>query len=148
MVGFCDKLKPVVVSRATTQTTKKVLSAIDEHITLGLCVSAAGDHLTPLIVLEKKNLPRNLPEKLISTFAWSGQSSGWMPKQIFSHWAEQVFLPELEVLRAKNNKPKAPVLLWLDGHSSRDNPDTMELFRKHNITVAIIPAHTSHIAAA
>ena len=40
---------------------------------------------------------------------------------------------------------ESPVLLILDGHTSRENPLSLELFRRFNISVLVIPSHTSHI---
>lgn len=42
-------------------------------------------------------------------------------------------------------KPNAPALLYVDGHSSRRNPDTLAALAAANVTVITFVAHASHL---
>ena len=65
-----------------------------------------------------------------------------MSNEGFRGWTENVFLPHIK--KARQN-PDEPVLLVVDGHSSRSQADVMESFASNNVHVLVIPAHTSHI---
>jgi hypothetical protein len=55
------------------------------HVTLALCVSAAGRLLKPFAILSLKNLPDNCHD-LLTDYHWGYQSSGWMTKELFEKW--------------------------------------------------------------
>jgi hypothetical protein len=97
------------------------------------------------VILPKKTLPKNLDSNLVNRFAWAGQSAGWMTKEIFGDYISSVFIPHVNELRATLQTPKAPALLWVDGHASRNHPSCMALLATNCITVATFPSHTTHI---
>ncbi|MBY0308971.1 MAG: hypothetical protein K2Q09_09540 [Phycisphaerales bacterium] len=47
---------------------------------------------------------------------------------------EKVFLPDLQRRRRAEEKPDAPALLYVDGHSSRANPKVLRLLREANVS--------------
>jgi hypothetical protein len=53
-----------------------------EHISLGLCVSASGQSLRPLVILPLKQLPTLSPE-VLGFYAVSGSDTGFMTKEIW-----------------------------------------------------------------
>lgn len=114
------------------------------HVTLALCINAAGKLLKPLAILEVSSIPFNFDE-ILDDFHWSYQPSGWMTKEIFKSWAREVFLPAVELLRIEHNLPNEPALLYVDGHSSRHNIELLEFLKDKNIHVVLIPPHSSHI---
>lgn len=130
MLAWGSQMKAVVIPRSCKKATA-IIERYSEHITLGLCVSAAGDHMLPLIILPLKTLPKSCDDLI--------PFCGWITKEIFHNWLLEVLVPHINSIR-KNNEP---ALLWVDGHSSRSNLEAIELLRKHNITMATIPSHTS-----
>lgn len=115
------------------------------HITLVFCISASGGHVKPLAILPMKNFPGSLAP-LIDAFHWCGQDNGWMIEELFQEWVIDIFIPHVKSVRSSlNQDEKAPALLYLDGHSSRQCPDALSALKRENITAITIPAHTSHV---
>ena len=92
---------------------------------------------------QKQEFPRELDD-LITKENWrfTQQDAGWISKQGFEGWVDNIFLPHINSTR--ENK-EDPVLLVMDGHSSRSQADVMQKLRENDVHVLIIPAHTSHI---
>ncbi|KAJ6247905.1 protein derived from transposon [Anaeramoeba flamelloides] len=68
-----------------------------------------------------------------------------LPTYLILPWAIEVFIPYVLKMRKKLNCKGDRALLILDGHSSRSNPDVLDLFALYNIDCVVIPAHSSHI---
>ena len=132
--------KPKVVVPSSAKYGVIEAKELDFHITLGLCISADGKHVCPLLILPLKNFPQDLNE-YAGCYCWSGQTSGWMTKEIFEQYIDRVFVPHVQSKRKENER----VLLVLDGHSSRSNDKLMERLKAHRIDVLVLPAHSSHI---
>jgi hypothetical protein len=143
MLGWNEKTAKVVVHCSNKQAVATDTKIVREHITIGLCVSANGGHMTPVVILPLVNLPP-LPFDYSDFYAFAGQESGWMTLGIFTNWVREIFIPELEVVR-KNKKLTGKALLWVDGHSSRANAEAIRLLKDHNVELATFPSHTSHI---
>ena len=114
------------------------------HVTLALCISAAGRFLRPMAILEVASLPLNCND-LIYDFHFAYQSSGWMSLNLFEKWTRQVFIPAVKGIRIECNLQDKPALLFVDGHSSRHNATLMEYLVTENIHCVLLPPHTSHI---
>lgn len=114
------------------------------HITFTMCVAADGTTCRPLVILPLQTMPSDL-EEAHEYFCWAGSTSGWINADIFDGWCEKVFLPFVRSQRQKIGCPKAPALLWLDGHGSRSSEHAMSLLKADNVFVVTIPGHTSHI---
>jgi hypothetical protein len=65
--------------------------------------------------------------------------SAWQTKESFEQAMETVILPGIR----KRRKPGEPVLLLLDGHSSRINLPLWRRCQNEGIDVVILPSHTS-----
>lgn len=116
------------------------------HITLALCITADGGSLTPLVILPNKEFPADLSE-IKGSFCWSGAESGWINAEVFHAWTQKIFLPDVQAKRAKLPHSDCPrrALLFVDGHSSRAQPDMLEELMNNNVDVFCFPSHTSHI---
>lgn len=115
------------------------------HITLIFCVSADGAHAAPTAILPKvKYLPGDA-KQFLGWFSMSSSDSGWINTEIFDDWVKQVFIPHIEAKRIFLKAPNQPALLYLDGHSSRNNSTTQNLLKSKNVYVVTIPPHTSHV---
>jgi hypothetical protein len=144
MLSFGESKSLVVIPHSQTTATTKTVPTPTEHITLVLCIDAAGGHTETLCILPLKNLPRSL-DLLSPKFSWAGQDSGWIDLVGFSNWVDKIFLPAVEERRKRPGLEDKPALLWVDGHSSRTNADVMTKLKANNVVVACIPSHTSHI---
>jgi hypothetical protein len=115
-----------------------------EHITLALCITAAGGVVRPLCILPLKELPRLNP-KTEQFFFISGQDNGSITKQIFENWTIGGFLPHVAQTRLAIGDSLAWALLLVDGHNSRDHMPSIIVLHVHRVVVLVLPAHSSTV---
>ena len=114
------------------------------HITLVCAVAADGSTLKTTVILPLKHFPRELQD-MSEEFHWAGQQAGWIDSSIYRDWVVRVFVPEVLRRREACGNVYEPALLWVDGHSSRADPEAIAHLTNNGIDVAVIPAHTSHL---
>ena len=119
------------------------------HITGMCCHNVRGAHPPPMIILPNsiQNVPIELQEFDSSGDAWFASSkSGWMTRDIFLVWCIN-FINWLSIYRKSlpASIRDARAVLITDGHGSRECPIGLEMLRRNNIDVLILPAHTTHI---
>lgn len=136
------KVKALI--RSSGKTPPLEVLEKQEHITLGVCVSAAGAALPVLVILPLKTLP-NMPERLLKLYLFTGQQTGWMTKEIWKEYIKNVFIPYLQEVRSTYQLNTARGLLIVDSHSSHEEEEAIELLHQNNIDVVVIPAHSSSI---
>lgn len=140
-----SKSRPMVIAPRDMDAVPVPQSDVMLHITLGVCISAVGQHSKTLAILPKVYLPREL-DYLSDVFCWSGQNAGWITTEILEKWTSHVFIPFVICIRESSSCEKSErALLILDGHSSRASAETMSLMNEAHIDVLTIPAHTSHL---
>jgi hypothetical protein len=137
-----NNLKVLVRSTGQRPTSKMITK--EEHITFGVCVSAVGGKLPPLLILPLKTLP-DLPPSLLNYYTITGQSNGWITTEIYSKWIIQVFIPYVVQKRRELNLPNTRALLIVDGHSSRLDATSVSALQQYAIDELVIPAHSSTI---
>jgi len=115
-----------------------------EHITLIVTSFADGTIMKTGAILPLKNLPNSL-ESMANDFHWAGTSSGWITAEIFDEWVANSFIPEIIRRRERLENTNAPALLLIDGHSSRECPDTLKKLQDLNIDVITFTAHATHL---
>lgn len=115
-----------------------------KHMSLGLCVSASGSYVRPLLILPLKNLPPLLPQ-VTTFFSFSGQLNGFIDNSIWHEWVKNVLIPHINKIRQQLGKPNQKALFIVDSHSTRKHQPTILLFEENNICVIILPAHSSTI---
>lgn len=125
-----------------------------QHMTAMCCHSAGGTAVPPLIVLPGlKKMPKELAGPALAgpNQAWYCSTvNGWMTEGtfycwvlLFCAWSSQYRATVLpQNLKAEN------ILLVIDGHTSRRCPWAIPMLMFHNITVLILPAHTTHLLQA
>lgn len=115
-----------------------------QHISLGLCISASGGFICPLLILPLKYLP-NLTPQVENFFSFAGQQNGFTDNKIWHNWIEKDLIPHINKVRTQIGKPDQKALLIVDSHSTRKHQPTITLFEEHNVMVIILPAHSSTI---
>lgn len=120
-----------------------VKNDINEHFTLVLCQSASGRIIRPMLIVPRKNVPKELlPFSDIIHFV--ANPSGWMTSQLFEIWVSEVFLREIENFRKNMNATGAKVILVVDNHTSRGNPVALRKLQSENIEVVGLVPHSSY----
>lgn len=120
-----------------------------QHITAVVTIAADGSYLPVLIILPLAKLPPDVDQSKYPMFEWAFQTNGWINCGIFEKYCRETVIPELKRRRAvleKQGIMNARGLLYVDGHSSRNNQELMEEFAANGIDVQCFVAHTSHIA--
>jgi hypothetical protein len=115
------------------------------HITGCVTVNGMGIYFKPLIILQNKRKLGSLREFTdFSDFATS--DTGWITKNIFTFWCI-CFIAQVQYYRLTLPEEirDQNILLILDGHKSRINLDAAVLLAFFNITVLILPGHTTHV---
>ena len=125
-----------------------------KHITAMCCHSAGGMAVPPLILLTGlANLPQELKSIDICSpdVAWFASSSrGYMNEQTYYIWAV-LFTTWLSGYRAMflpDNIKRSNILLLVDGAMVHKCPEALNLFVLHNVSVLVLPAHTTHLLQA
>lgn len=143
LVWGCNRFK--VLTRSSNKAGIVKEMEIHEHVTLCATIFGDGTALHPLIILPLVYLPQEIKTEDWPYFDWTGQTSGWISKDIFQQYCEDVLIPEFERRRKTLPADKQRGLLIVDGHGTRTNAGLMQKFRDANIDVIVLPAHTSHI---
>ena len=113
----------------------------DEHITLLLFISAAGNWTKPLAIFPLETEP-HLSEEVKDYFKITGQENGWIDGRIFKNSVENGFVEDMIKLRGDADKDEV-VLLLTDGHASRGSLDAKKLWDEFKIMILILPPHSS-----
>ena len=146
MLEITRPLKKVIPCTIPTYTEEEAPTF--PHITAMCSVNIIGTKPPLFFILQKKKkLPKELSDLLISGQIWMiSNPSGWMDRWSFFIWGLH-FLGWVSGFRASlpQNQRNKDILLILDGHSSRENPITLELFKMYNIHLLVLPGHTTHV---
>ena len=136
------KLK--VISRSGNPRPFATTAGKGEHISLGLCISASGSFLQPLLILPLKTLPP-LAEVINNFYAISGSENGFMTKELWLSYLDTTLIPGINNIRQLSGELDAWALVIVDGHNSRDLSEGVQCCRDHKIILACMPAHSSAI---
>ena len=122
-----------------------------KHITAMCAHSAGGAAVPPLLLLTQvKRLPQDLtgPDVDSTDICWFASTErGYMTERAFYIWAH-LFVAWLSGYRAAvlpDEIKGANILLVMDGCHAHRCPEALRLFRMHNVTVLLLPSHTTHL---
>ena len=119
-----------------------------DHITMVATISAGGYYLRPLYILKLKTLPLEVQESIrLGHCNVSGQKAGWMTATIYREWIK-TFLEDVKIQRTIHNIPNEPAILFVDPHSSRNDPEDEKLLLDNNIKIVEFPSKTTHLLQA
>ncbi len=131
-------------------TPQKTLPLIIEnqkypHITGVVTICADGFCLDPFIILADKKTKRNIENIIDKAFVVS-TPSGWMNKDCFIIYVLYFcsFLTHYR-LQLPPDLRDEPVLLIVDGHSSRENYLANYILNIFNVDLLVLPGHCTHV---
>ena len=116
-----------------------VTSGKSSTITILGCGSASGVAVPPYFVFPGVRMRSELLEGATPGANGDVSESGWSNSGIFKQYLESHFL------RYAPGRCEEPILLLLDGHKTHVSLGVIEWAKSNNITLHILPAHTSHI---
>ena len=108
-----------------------------ENITIQGCISAIGQLLPPYILYSGQHLMFDYTQGGPAGTCYGVSRKGWMTEVNFIDWFRNLFIPSLP--------DETPVMLFFDGHEMHMNYEVRQLAVKHDIVIAKIPPHTTHL---
>ena len=131
--------KPVKTIHAVGSHNPYCLSSgSKDQITVVGCVSAAGQHLPPMVIWDRKNLKPELTQGEYPQTIYGLSSKGWMDMELFEKWFSRLFLCCAPAAR--------PLLLLLDGHSSHYSPAAIRMAAEEQVILFVLPPNTTHLS--
>ena len=107
------------------------------QITTVCCVSASGVCVPPMVIWDRKTLSPELAKGEIPGTIYGLSATGWMDMELYEIWFKKHFLRHAPAAR--------PLLLLMDGHSSHYCIDSINLARREEITLFVLPPNTTHL---
>ena len=113
--------------------------------TLVMCIPAEGKALDTTLIWPQKTVPVEFNLFPLQDIHIYCQSSAYQTRESFTKMMINYYLPEMIRRRTVLKKESTPIILFLDGHSSRLSIPVIRFAFQHNIKLIILPAHTSSI---
>lgn len=135
-----DPTKTNVISGNDLPSPLPTSSSQLDNISALLMVSANGDKVPPLIIFKGKSVLNEWqapPEETCPGLAYAATPNGWVDSAVFERYFETIFLTFLGDAR--------PALVVCDGHTTHVSLNLIRTARRENVTILILPSHTSHI---
>jgi hypothetical protein len=143
MVGHVKGKLKLITRRDDPKPVLSVPERDPEHVTVVVTISAAGDHLDPLVIFPLATVPP-LDDTLRQAVFLAGQPAGWMTSELFRNLIFNSLVPQFEAKRRLLGLPAdEPVLLVFDGASTHVDLDLDTLAQKHHVYVFLLPVHSS-----
>ena len=142
------KIRKVIVPKSVDksnvfhQVSRKV-----NHISLLVCVSAAGDALTPLAIIKQK-IPSKLKTKAVrldEDIMIRQRDKPYMDESLFYKYITTVLIPYIDSVRQIHQIPKEQSVLLMDSASCHCSERILRFLGEHNVLVLVYPSHTSNI---
>ena len=130
--------KPMQVLCKTDQKPQAVTSQ-RETVTLIAAGNAIGTCIPPFFVFKGRRMMPSLLNNVSSGTSGIVSRSGWSNTEVFKMYLANHFLKYVQ------GADDAQKLVLYDGHRSHIHPDIIEWAKQHNITLFVLPPHTSHI---
>ena len=72
-------------------------------------------------------------------------NSGWQTDVTFAEYLKDHLLSQSIQRRDEQKREEQTILLLLDSHITRAQPDLLQFCRNHNVAILTFPSHTSHL---
>ncbi|GFT86628.1 DDE-1 domain-containing protein [Nephila pilipes] len=144
-ISFKDVRQPIIIpSKCSSCISKTVRSSIELGASAVVCIGADGKKLHPLIVFQGRCvLPPHIVNKNFPKMSYYTTSSRkWKDGALFSYWFENVFIPQIPNLVARQGRS---IILLFNGSSLHINIQSLSLAVKHNIIFVKIPPNLINI---
>ena len=108
-----------------------------DHITFLLAASASGTSIAPMLIFKGKQFRNtwmhqdHLPGLLVGR-----SDNGWINADVLLEWLKK-FISLIG--------PDRPVLLYTDGHITREDIRVIDLCSSNGITLFRLPSHATHL---
>ena len=111
--------------------------------TLVLCIPMEGTACESTLLWPQAQIPNELKTFCVKRIRVYPSGSAWQTKESFEKMMCEYYIPEMVSRRLKLNLDSEPILLIVDGHSSRLSLPFIRCCKQNNIIVLVLPSHTS-----
>ena len=111
--------------------------------TLVLCIPAMGEALYSTLLWPQIRMPEEFREFCIKRIRVVCGPSSWQTRESFERMMIEYYLPEMAHRRELLGFNDTPILLLLDGHTSRLSLPLIRMCKKLNVMMLVLPSHTS-----
>ena len=129
---------PKVIAKKEEKNPRYVTADTKAQITVMMCVNAAGGWIPPMVIFDRKKLPKAYTVGEVPNTYYGLSPKGWMDSHLFHDWFSNHFLEYCGLQR--------PVLLLMDGASSHYSPDMIRTAAKEQVILFVLPPHTTHLS--
>ena len=129
---------PKVIAKKEEKNPQYVTADTKAQITVMMCVNAAGGWIPPMVIFDRKKLPKAYTVGEVPNTYYGLSPKGWMDSHLFHDWFSNHFLEYCGSQR--------PVLLLMDGASSHYSPDMIRTAAKEQVILFVLPPHTTHLS--
>lgn len=107
------------------------------NVTMIACVSAAGNHVSPMLIFPRKNFKQHMLNGSPPGSIGGANPSGWSTEELFMQYLDHF------INQTKPSKEQ-PVILILDNHSSHISINAINKAKESGVYMLTFPPHTSH----
>ena len=118
------------------------------HMSLLVCISLAGDSLTPMLITKHPISEKFFEDGLRQDedVSLRQRNPPYMSSELFQEFIDLTFIPYVQDVRKKlNKKKKEPAILMMDSCRAHCSEKVLEILGKNNIIVYTFPSHTSNL---
>jgi hypothetical protein len=139
--------KVIVPSRVDANDVFHPVSRRCRHMTLLVCVSAAGDALCPMIILGQA-IPNDLwatglrPKEDARIYR---REPPYMDEKLFFKYLAKVFVPYVLAVREKLERGAEQAVLLMDGMKAHCSDRVLKYLGDNNIAAITFPSHTTNL---
>ena len=144
-INFTQKYRGRVITTTTMSPPITAQPDRSTSSTLVLCIPASGKALDATLLWPQKTVPAEFSTFPVKDIRVQCESSSWQTRASFERMMMEYYLPEMCHRRDTLQQTEKPILLLLDGHSSRISITVIEECVAKNVILLILPAHTSNI---
>ena len=123
----------------------KVIEERHKNITLTLAVALSGDSYISQIIHPSSKVPPEFLTFLQHDYFLSATPSGYQTTKTFHDYLVRGLLPQLLQKRKQTHPQQQAIVLLVDGHVSRRNPQLLTDLHAHNVVLILLPPHSSHL---
>ena len=115
------------------------------NATVTLAVGMKGKSFPTQLLWPSKRIPNDFDLLTKPDVIIDANGSGWQTEKTFRDYMINTLLPSIIDYRNTVYNSSTPILIILDGHSSRASVPVLEFCNQNNIIILCFPSHVSHL---
>jgi predicted transcriptional regulator len=134
-----------IIVDSTLRTRFQAHPGRQEWVSAVECICIDGTAIDPLIIFKGQNILQSwIPKEVIQKWHFSANTKGWTSNLHGLEWLKRVFKPSTRVKATQNGRLQQRLLIC-DGHDSHISGSFISHYIQNQISLLIIPPHTSHV---